>query len=90
MRLAERLAGALNERIALLAASVCPQVSIGVAWSNCDGLDADALVAQADAAMYRSKQQRGGHPELAASVGERKAHRSPVGAATLLRKHSRA
>jgi diguanylate cyclase (GGDEF)-like protein/PAS domain S-box-containing protein len=65
MRLAERLAQALNERIALVAASVCPQVSIGVAWSNCGGIDADALVAQADAAMYRSKHQRSGQPQLA-------------------------
>lgn len=65
MRLAERLAQALNERIRLVAASVCPQVSIGVAWSNCEGIDADALVAQADAAMYRSKHQRSGQPQLA-------------------------
>jgi diguanylate cyclase (GGDEF)-like protein/PAS domain S-box-containing protein len=76
MRLAERLAQALNERIGLVAGSVHPQVSIGVAWSNCDGVDADALVAQADAAMYRSKHQRSGQPQLAAR--RQRALKTPV------------
>jgi diguanylate cyclase (GGDEF)-like protein len=91
MRLAERLAKALHERASLVAGSVCPQVSIGVAWSNCDGVDADALVAQADTAMYQSKHQRSGQPELAASsLPEHKPHRSSTRAATRLRRPSRA
>jgi diguanylate cyclase (GGDEF)-like protein/PAS domain S-box-containing protein len=91
MRLAERLAKALHERATLVAGSVCPQVSIGVAWSNCDGVDADALVAQADTAMYQSKHQRSGQPELAASIlPEHKLRRSSTRAATRLRRPSRA
>ncbi len=68
MRLAERLAESLHECIYLTAGSVATQVSIGVAWSACDGVEADALVAQADAAMYQSKRQRRGKPKLAAST----------------------
>ncbi len=67
MRLAERLAESLHECFHLSTGSVATRVSIGVAWSACDGVEADALVAQADAAMYRSKRERRGKPQLAAS-----------------------
>jgi diguanylate cyclase (GGDEF)-like protein/PAS domain S-box-containing protein len=65
MRLAERLAQALRESVALAAGSVWPQVSIGVAWSERGAVAADALVAQADAAMYQSKRQGEGRPQRA-------------------------
>jgi GGDEF domain-containing protein len=41
--------------------------SIGVAWSNDKHVDADALVAQADDAMYDAKSRRDGDPRLAAA-----------------------
>ena len=40
-------------------------VSVGVAWSTGDALDADALVARGDQAMYESKRERAGLPKLA-------------------------
>jgi diguanylate cyclase (GGDEF)-like protein/PAS domain S-box-containing protein len=67
MRLAGRLAESLHERIRLSAGAVSMQVSIGVAWSAGAAVEADALVAQADAAMYQSKRQRRGEPKLAVS-----------------------
>jgi diguanylate cyclase (GGDEF)-like protein/PAS domain S-box-containing protein len=75
MRLAERLTETLHDGVRLGGGMVRPQVSIGVAWSNCDGTDADALVAQADIAMYQSKRQRRGQPKLAGAVPEG-AHRA--------------
>ena len=42
------------------------RVSIGVAWSTGDGLDADALVARADEAMYLAKRGGGNVARLAA------------------------
>jgi len=42
------------------------RVSIGVAWSTGDELDADALVAKADAAMYAAKRGGGDAARLAA------------------------
>ncbi len=70
MGLAERLAETLRAQVELTVGSVCPQVSIGVAWSDGDHVDADALVAQADGAMYRSKRERGGQPRLAPALRE--------------------
>jgi diguanylate cyclase (GGDEF)-like protein len=67
MRLAERVAESLHERVRLSAGSVSMQVSIGVAWSAGAAVAADALVAQADTAMYQSKRQRCGEPRLAVS-----------------------
>ncbi len=77
MRLAERLAKTLHECVRLTAGSVSPQVSIGVAWSGGDGVDADTLVAQADAAMYQSKRQRCGQPKLAKAAVRRTAPHTP-------------
>jgi diguanylate cyclase (GGDEF)-like protein/PAS domain S-box-containing protein len=76
MRLAKRLAKALHERFHLTTGGVCPQVSIGVAWSDCNAVDADTLVAQADAAMYMSKRERAGEPKLASSERELTARRT--------------
>ncbi len=66
MQLAERLARALRESGSI----VCPegvgyQASIGVAWSGGSTTSAEALVAQADKAMYESKLERTGQPKLA-------------------------
>jgi diguanylate cyclase (GGDEF)-like protein/PAS domain S-box-containing protein len=77
MRLAERLARTLHECVRLANGSVSPQVSIGVAWSGRDGVDADALVAQADTAMYQSKRQRCGQPKLATAAARRTAAHTP-------------
>jgi diguanylate cyclase (GGDEF)-like protein len=78
MRLAERLAQALREPAALAAGSVWPQVSIGVAWSEGEAVAADALVAEADAAMYQSKRQGEGQPEPAWGLAGASELRSPV------------
>jgi diguanylate cyclase (GGDEF)-like protein/PAS domain S-box-containing protein len=77
MRLAERVARTLHECVRLAEGSVSPQVSIGVAWSGGDGVDADALVAQADTAMYQSKRQRCGQPKLAKAAARRSAAHTP-------------
>jgi len=89
MRLAERLARALHERVRLTAGSVTPQVSIGVAWSKCDGVDADALVAQADAAMYQSKRQRAGQPKLARAASDLTVRRAAPHSSPRLHRRSR-
>jgi diguanylate cyclase (GGDEF)-like protein/PAS domain S-box-containing protein len=73
MRLAERLAQALRAPVRLTTGSVSPQVSVGVAWSGCAGVEADALVAQADTAMYQSKRQGSGQPRLSSAVASRSA-----------------
>jgi diguanylate cyclase (GGDEF)-like protein/PAS domain S-box-containing protein len=90
MRLAERLAKVLHEPVALTVGDVVPQVSIGVAWSNCDGVESDALVAQADSAMYRSKNQHSGEPELASSPPVPAVRRVSTRAAARSRARSRA
>jgi diguanylate cyclase (GGDEF)-like protein/PAS domain S-box-containing protein len=65
MRLAERLAQAQREKVSVATGSIAVQVSIGVAWSSGEGTDADAMVAQADSAMYESKRDGVGQPRLA-------------------------
>ena len=76
MKLAERLTKTLHEDVCLTTGNISHRVSIGVAWSNSDGTDADALVAQADTAMYESKRQRTGQPKLATTEPEITARRS--------------
>lgn len=78
LRLAERLAHALREPAALAPGSFWPQLSIGVSWSERDGLEAEALVARADAAMYQSKREGEGRPQLAAPLAGSSALTSPV------------
>ena len=68
MKLAERLAQALREEAYVATGSIVVQVSIGVAWSSGEGADADAIVAQADSAMYESKREGTGQPKLAIAV----------------------
>ncbi len=69
MKLAERLSAAVrHESIRAASGSIVPQVSVGVAWSDGDDLGADAIVAQADAAMYESKRRGTGEPQLAAAA----------------------
>lgn len=48
--------------------SVPVRASIGVAWARPGELDADALVARADAAMYQAKRQRTGRLGLVVST----------------------
>jgi len=55
LEIGQRLAHALTTTISVGIDSVELRASIGVAWSA-KPLDADALVAQADSAMYQSKQ----------------------------------
>jgi diguanylate cyclase (GGDEF)-like protein/PAS domain S-box-containing protein len=65
MKLAQRLASKVR-------ASRFPKrdvrhlISVGVAWSSGNEVDADTLVAQADRAMYASKDERAGQPKFAA------------------------
>jgi diguanylate cyclase (GGDEF)-like protein len=65
LRIAERIADAIGAAdIQLGDVILTPSASIGVAWSNSEGVNADALVALADVAMYESKRQRQGRPVL--------------------------
>jgi diguanylate cyclase (GGDEF)-like protein/PAS domain S-box-containing protein len=65
MKLAQRLSAQVSRESIGGAASVAPRVSVGVAWSEGDSLDADTLVARADVAMYESKRLGAGAPQLA-------------------------
>jgi diguanylate cyclase (GGDEF)-like protein/PAS domain S-box-containing protein len=69
MKLARRLAETQRLDVSSAEDALHVQVSIGVAWSSGEGVDADALVAQADKAMYASKRQGVGRPELALAAG---------------------
>ena len=64
MKLAERLARAVRHENVIWR-DIKLQVSIGVAWSKGQATTADALVAQADRAMYQSKADGAGKPRLA-------------------------
>jgi diguanylate cyclase (GGDEF)-like protein/PAS domain S-box-containing protein len=66
LRLAERISEAMHrEALETAIDRADSHVSIGVAWSAGRALDADALVAMADRAMYESKRDRSGTPMLA-------------------------
>ena len=65
MGLAERLADTLRERVSPGMEGIGYQVSVGVVWSSGPDIDADALVALADRAMYESKRERTGRPKFA-------------------------
>jgi len=64
LRAATRLADAFRHPIRLKATHVSCRASIGVAWAAGAHGEADALVSQADAAMYEAKRQRSGLPVL--------------------------
>ncbi len=66
-RIAETLAGALAADTAALhfaadagPVQILPRASIGVSWARPGTVDADALIARADAAMYAAKKTRAG------------------------------
>ena len=81
MRLAARLSETLSEDVPLASATISHQISVGVAWSDGAGADADELVARADAAMYESKRERAGRPRLAGARPQPR--RAPARAAPL-------
>ena len=54
MEIAARLADVLDLKVDIGSGSVDLKASVGVAWTT-DPIDADSLIAQADAAMYSSK-----------------------------------
>ncbi|MEA2160381.1 MAG: hypothetical protein QOD66_2761 [Solirubrobacteraceae bacterium] len=67
VELAERLCTSLSGTVQLAAGISSLHASLGVAWSQGAAVTADALVAQADAAMYESKRLGAGRPQLASS-----------------------
>jgi diguanylate cyclase (GGDEF)-like protein len=74
--LGERVTAAITAPLTIGPASLTPTASVGVAWTVTGrGIDAGALIAEADAAMYRAKHARDGRPVV---VGSRHgaAHRS--------------
>jgi diguanylate cyclase (GGDEF)-like protein len=89
MVVAERLAGALEAPFALPGGTVSIRASTGVTLCGPGRRDPVALVAEADAAMYRAKQAGSGHPVVfedrmrisvdqraARSIGFRRTHRT--------------
>jgi diguanylate cyclase (GGDEF)-like protein len=64
----DRLARALTASIRLGTEIVELRASLGVAWTDC-ALDPDTFVAQADGAMYRSKQAGRSKAMLYSAVG---------------------
>jgi diguanylate cyclase (GGDEF)-like protein/PAS domain S-box-containing protein len=66
MRAAQRLSDSVREPYELSCGSLEMCASIGVAWADGTSGSAEELVERADAAMYRSKEQRRGIPVLAA------------------------
>jgi diguanylate cyclase (GGDEF)-like protein/PAS domain S-box-containing protein len=64
MNTAKRLAETFRHQVRLKAGRLSCQASIGVAWSPDRGLDAESLVAMADAAMYEAKRGGCAHPIL--------------------------
>ena len=64
MTLAGRLSEALRDAMHAETDQPCCSLSIGVAWSSGDAIDADTLVAAADAAMYQAKHAGTGEPKL--------------------------
>jgi diguanylate cyclase (GGDEF)-like protein/PAS domain S-box-containing protein len=64
MRIGEQIAMCLREEVSLGAETLKPSASVGVAWTPTSLLDADRLVAEADAAMYDSKRLRKGEAVL--------------------------
>jgi len=59
MKTANRLAGTFGHPVRLKSGAVSCRASIGVAWSSDPALDAEGLVAMADAAMYEAKRDGG-------------------------------
>jgi diguanylate cyclase (GGDEF)-like protein/PAS domain S-box-containing protein len=68
IRVAERLAYALNQPVRLAGTTLEFQASFGVAYDARRSVSADALVRRADAAMYASKRGGHGHPVVYTSA----------------------
>jgi diguanylate cyclase (GGDEF)-like protein len=68
MRVAERLARALNQPVRLATTTLDLQASLGVASGARGIVRADALVRRADAAMYASKRDGRGRPTVYSSA----------------------
>jgi diguanylate cyclase (GGDEF)-like protein/PAS domain S-box-containing protein len=68
IKVAERVAAELSVDVQLAAGTSRLQASVGVAWSTGRELTPDALVAQADAAMYESKRLRSGQVRVSPGV----------------------
>jgi diguanylate cyclase (GGDEF)-like protein/PAS domain S-box-containing protein len=64
MATANRLAETFRREVRIKAGHLQCRASIGVAWSSEPELDAECLVAMADAAMYEAKRSGCGHPIL--------------------------
>jgi len=64
MTLGQRLSESLRHDVNIAAGTISLRASIGVAWTKGINHEADALVGEADAAMYESKRQDMGRPVL--------------------------
>jgi diguanylate cyclase (GGDEF)-like protein len=64
LRTATRVAESLSHEIQLKSVKIGSRASIGVAWSYGPDVDAETLVAQADAAKHESKRRGAGRPVL--------------------------
>jgi diguanylate cyclase (GGDEF)-like protein len=64
VRIAIRIAESLGHEIQIKNTRIRSRASIGVAWSSGAGSDANALAAQADAAMRESERRGAGRPVL--------------------------
>ena len=72
---AQKLLDALAEPVALEQREMFVSASIGITVSPTDGEDPDALIRNADTAMFRAKELgRGGYQFFAASLNERALH----------------
>jgi diguanylate cyclase (GGDEF)-like protein/PAS domain S-box-containing protein len=67
VKLAERVSETLSGKVRVEGQTVDLAASIGVAWSGDKSIDADALIALADNAMYDAKSRRDGQPRAAAA-----------------------
>ena len=68
LSLGERVTAAITAPLTIGPASLTPTASVGVAWTVAGrGIDAGALIAEADAAMYRAKHARDGRPVVVSS-----------------------
>ncbi|MDZ7677862.1 MAG: EAL domain-containing protein [Acidimicrobiales bacterium] len=68
VEIADRVAAVVRREVTLKGRTVDLRASVGVAWSGHDAIDADEIVARADAAMYESKRRGIGHPVVFASA----------------------
>jgi GGDEF domain-containing protein len=55
---AERVTAAVRQPVVLAGVTIEPGASVGIAWSDGEATDADALIAAADKAMYEAKRNQ--------------------------------